>query len=135
MGMHSFNETIIKEFRENGGKVKHFGDLPLVILHTIGNRSGDIKLVPLVVILSESDCLIFGSYAGNKKHPAWVHNVRAQPNITVEYGPETRSALIKELAPDLAAARVEEQRQRTTQFAEYVANAAPRIIPVFKIEF
>ncbi len=135
MEMQSFNETIIQEFRENGGKVKQFGGLPLIILHTIGAKSGEVKLAPLVVIQSEGSLLIFGSYAGNKKHPAWVHNVRKQPDITVEYGTETLQATIAELAPVAAAEKVEEQRQRTTQFADYVANAAPRVIPVFRIEF
>ena len=135
MDMQAFNESIIKEFRENGGKVKQFGDLPLVILHTIGAKSGDKKLAPLVVIEQPEGLMIFGSYAGNKKHPAWVHNVRKQPDITVEFGAETKQATIRELAPEQAAEKVEEQRQRTQQFADYVANAAPRAIPVFQIEF
>ncbi|MFT7246979.1 MAG: deazaflavin-dependent oxidoreductase (nitroreductase family) [Candidatus Azotimanducaceae bacterium] len=134
MDMKSYNEKIIKEFRQNGGKVSQFGDLPMVILHSRGAKTGEIRLIPLVVTEESDGVYIFGSYAGAKKDPGWVHNLRAHPDITVEYGTETYTAKIEELDPEQAKAKVSIQQQRSSQFAAYVSAASPREIPVFTIK-
>ena len=46
--MKSFNAKIIEEFRANDGKVAMFADYPMVILHTIGAKSGNPLDVPLL---------------------------------------------------------------------------------------
>ena len=53
--MKSFNEKIIEEFRANGGKVGMFADYPMVVLHTIGAKSGKPHLVPLVLTINEEN--------------------------------------------------------------------------------
>ena len=55
MEMKGFNEKIIEEFRANAGKVAMFADYPMVILHTIGAKSGKIHLVPLVLTVNADD--------------------------------------------------------------------------------
>jgi len=64
MDMQAYNEKIIAEFRENGGKVSQFGELPMVILHTLGAKSGATKLIPLVVTEEPTQLLLFASFAG-----------------------------------------------------------------------
>ncbi len=132
--MQSFNEKIIQEFRANQGRVAMFADYPMVILHTVGAKSGKTLLVPLVLTIKDAELLLFASFAGAKKHPGWVFNLRANPEIIVELGDEQFTARIVELNAQDAKATVQRQAGVSEQFAKYVESAAPREIPVFRIE-
>ena len=130
----AFNERIIDEFRANEGKVAMFAGMPMIILHTIGRKSGKTMLVPLVLtVKKEDEMLLFGSFAGAKNDPAWVHNLRANPTIDVEIGTDQFPSRIDELS----AADAKEACQRTASnnktFAGYMESAAPREIPVFRV--
>ena len=129
----TFNPEVIAEFRGNAGKVAQFGDLPVVILHTIGARSGQVREIPLIVIRDGEELLIFASAAGASAHPDWYFNLRAHPRIEVELGTERFTADVIELAGDDARKRIEFQASTVPQFADYVKSAAPRTIPVFSI--
>jgi len=130
----TFNEKIIEEFRENEGKVAMFSGLPMIVLHTIGRKSGNIFLVPLVLtIKKDGEMVLFGSFAGAKDDPAWAHNLRENPEIDVEVGTEKFATRIEELPPEEAkkACKITASNNRT--FAGYMESAAPRDIPVFRI--
>ena len=129
----SFNEAVIEEFRANGGKVAAFGDAPVVVLNTIGAKSGEIRSTPLVALVDDSGMYVFASKAGAPTNPAWYHNLVANPEITVEYGDESFEALVEELPEDEGQAKLTEQAALMPQFGEYVKNAAPRVIPAFRI--
>ena len=132
--MNSFNEKIIEEFRANGGKVGMFADYPMVVLHTIGAKSGKSHLVPLVLTINGDEWILFATFAGSPTNPAWVYNLRANPQIDVEYGTETFKANVVELDESAAERIVDEHTSHSEQFAGYVKSAAPRRIPVFRIE-
>ena len=51
--MNDWNKAVIEEFRANGGKVAQFGDSPVVILHTIGAKSGELREIPLVALAGD----------------------------------------------------------------------------------
>ncbi len=135
MDWKTLNAQVIAEFRANNGKVAQFGGLPVVILHTIGAKTGRLLEVPLVLIVEDDGTRrVFGSNAGAQKHPTWVHNVRANPEITVELAEETfRGRIVEALEAD-AAKRVAQMAEQNEQFAGYVKTAAPRQIPTFTIE-
>ena len=78
--------------------------------------------------------LLFASFAGAQQHPAWVHNLRAHPDINVELGTETFKGRVIELAEAERADKVTTQAGISDVFAGYVEKAAPRQIPVFRIE-
>jgi deazaflavin-dependent oxidoreductase (nitroreductase family) len=128
------NREVIDEFRANGGQVARFGGLPVVVLHTIGARSKKVLEVPLILIVDGEEMLVFGSAAGSPRHPSWYYNLRAHPEIEVEYGSERFAARIKQLPAAAARERVAEQARNSEQFAGYLASAAPREIPVFSIQ-
>ncbi len=135
MEMKSFNEQIIEEFRANEGKVAMFAGYPMVILHTIGAKSGKLLLVPLVLTIEDNgDMTLFASFAGSQKNPAWVYNLRANPQIDIELGTETFKGNVVELSEADAKTRVQQMAETTEVFADYVKKAAPRNIPVFRIE-
>ena len=131
--MNDWNAQIIAEFRATGGKAAQFGDAPLVILHTIGAKSGELREIPLVALVEGDDLYVFASKAGATTHPDWYHNLRAHPEITVEYGTDTFTATVTELPEDEGQAKLRAQAKLMPQFGEYVTSAAPRVIPAFHI--
>ena len=131
--MSSWNEQIIAEFRATGGKAAQFGDNPLVILHTIGAKSGQVREIPLVALVEGDTLYVFASKGGAPTHPDWYFNLKANPRITVEYRTDTFTADVVELAPADAAAKLQAQAALMPQFGEYVTSAAPRVIPAFSI--
>lgn len=129
----TFNAGVIEEFRANSGKVAAFGDVPMVILNTIGAKSGQIRPTPLAALVDDSGMYVFASKAGAPTNPSWYHNLVAHPEITVEHGAETFDALVEELPEAEGQAKLAAQAALMPQFGEYVESAAPRIIPAFRI--
>ena len=127
------NAEVIAEFRANGGRVARFGDLPLVILHTLGARSGRPREVPLIAVIDGDEMLLYGTKAGATTHPDWYFNLKANPQITVEFGSERFRANVVQLPEAEAERRVRSHAESTPQLAQYVSSAAPRVIPVFSI--
>ena len=130
----SWNDDIIEEFRANGGKVAQFGDAPMVILNTIGAKSGEPRDIPLVALADDGELYVFASKGGAPTQPDWLYNLRAQPQITVEHGTETFNARAVELDEDERKAKLDAQIALMPTFGEYVTKAAPRLIPVVKLE-
>ncbi len=131
--MSDWNQQVMAEFRANGGKVAQFGDAPLVILHTIGARSGQLREIPLVAGIDDEGMHVFASKAGAPKNPDWYYNLKANPEITVEHGTESFQARLEEYDADAAAAKLDAMAAAMPQFGEYKEKASPRIIPAFSI--
>jgi deazaflavin-dependent oxidoreductase (nitroreductase family) len=129
----TFNPEVIEEFRANAGHVARFGGLPVVILHTIGARTGRVREIPLITILDGDEKLLFATAAGSPTNPDWYFNLKAHPRIEVETASERFMADVIELTGAAARDRVDEQERSVPQFADYVKSAAPRKIPVFSI--
>ena len=89
--------------------------------------------MPLLLTLNEGE-LLFASFAGPKKHPEWVFNLRANPEITVESADESYSARIVELSQAEAKRAIQRQAGVSEQFENYVESSAPGDKPVFRID-
>jgi deazaflavin-dependent oxidoreductase (nitroreductase family) len=132
--MSDFNAVIIDEFRANGGKVAgQFEGAPMVLLHTIGARSGEERVNPLVYQAAGDDLAIFGSKAGAPTHPAWYHNLLANPDVTVELGPDTVPMRARVADGEERERIWSRQKEIMPGFADYEANT-PRVIPVVILE-
>ncbi|NJP90952.1 nitroreductase family deazaflavin-dependent oxidoreductase [Nonomuraea sp. FMUSA5-5] len=82
-----FNQQIIDEFRANKGQVGGpFEGARLILLTTTGARSGAPHTVPLGYLPDGDRILVIASAGGSPRHPAWYHNLRADPRATVETG-------------------------------------------------
>ena len=131
---NDFNAKIIAEFRANGGKVAgQFEGAPMVLLHTVGARSGEERVNPLVYQADGDRIAIFGSKAGAPTHPAWYHNLLANPDVTVELGPDTVPMRARVAEPDERERIWSRQKEIMPGFADYEANTT-RVIPVVFLE-
>ena len=127
-----FNAVVVEEFRARGGYVKWpLPDLPLILIHHIGARSGVERVVPLVHFTrSDGGLMIIASNGGSCTHPAWYYNLKAHPNVTVELGTETFRVVARELdseARSLVWPTIVEQSPAAAEFQRTIA----RSIPVF----
>ena len=83
---------MINEFRANHGVVSQ-PPFPILLLTTTGARTGRPATVPLGFAVDDiGRVFVVASKAGAPKHPAWYHNLRANPSVTVELGDKTFQA-------------------------------------------
>lgn len=128
------NRNVIAEFRANGGKVGGmFEGAPLVLVHHVGARTGTERITPLVTYTEGGRLYIFGSKGGSPEHPAWYHNLVANPEITVEFGTETFPAVARVLTGAERDEIFAKQAALAPQFAEYQRNTS-RTIPVVELQ-
>lgn len=131
--VNDFNEKIITEFRANDGKVGgQFANANLLLLHTTGAKSGQPRVSPLAYFRVDGKLIIIGSFAGAPVSPAWVHNLRANPQARVEIGTDAFDIAADELPADERAALFDKITAVAPGFAEYQANTT-RVIPLFEL--
>jgi len=88
----AYNQGVISEFRANHGVVSQ-PPFPILLLTTTGARTGRAATVPLgFAVDDQRRVFVIASKAGAPKHPAWLHNLRANPSVTVELGDRTYPA-------------------------------------------
>jgi deazaflavin-dependent oxidoreductase (nitroreductase family) len=129
---NNWNDEIITEFRANGGTVKAFAKQPLLLLHTTGAKSGAERVNPLAYLERDDTLYVFASFNARPINPAWYHNLKAHPKVTVEVGSETFKAVATEV---LGAERDDvyaEQAAFNPGFAEYETKTT-RVIPVIAL--
>lgn len=129
--MNAFNENVIQEFRANGGKVggPFEGNKNLVLITTTGAKSGRSITSPLVYVADGDRIVLIASNGGADKHPAWYHNLRANPELTVELGTETYTGKAEFTSGAERAELYDRMVAVMPQFDEYRRNTT-REIPV-----
>lgn len=131
--VNAFNKSIIDEFRANDGKVGgQFEGANLLLLHTTGAKSGEPRVSPLAYFRVDGKLIIIGSFAGAPVSPAWVHNLRANPQARVEIGTDSYDVAAHELPADERAALFDKITAVAPGFAEYQAKTT-RVIPLFEL--
>ena len=133
--VNDWNTKIIAEFRANDGVVgPPFEGAPMVLVHHTGAKTGTERVTPLVYQPVGDAWAIFGSKAGATTNPDWFHNLKANPETTIEVGAET----VPVTATVLEGAQRDEiwakQKELMPGFAEYEKTAGDRIIPVVLLE-
>lgn len=128
--MSDMNKQIIEEFRANSGKVGgFFANNTLLLLHTTGAKSGQKRINPLVTFEDNERLVIIASKGGAPSHPAWYHNLVANPEVGVEYSIEEFQAQARITSEPERTDLYEKMEKRLASFSEYKERAG-RVIPV-----
>ncbi len=128
------NARIIREFRENAGKVGGpFAGGSLLLLHSVGAKSGEERVNPVMYQAVGDGYAIFASYAGGPTNPAWYYNLVANPDVSVEVGTETVDVVARVIEGEERAAIWEPWKTAVPTFAEY-EERTDREIPVIVLE-
>ncbi|WP_125131475.1 nitroreductase family deazaflavin-dependent oxidoreductase [Microbacterium sp. 10M-3C3] len=132
-GYDAWTRNIIETFRSNNGHVPQFGR-HLVLLHHIGARTGTERIAPVRAFPTDAGWLIVASKGGAPQHPAWYHNLRAHPEVTIETPDDgTVEVTARELSPDERAAAWQRIVAEAPGFADYEQRTT-RTIPVLELE-
>jgi deazaflavin-dependent oxidoreductase (nitroreductase family) len=131
MGLHTL------AYRWSGGRVGH--TLPgvpgkMLLLDHVGAKSGAKRTSPLLYVRDGEDLVVIASKGGFPKHPAWYHNLMANPDTAVQVGSKHLSVHARVAKP--------EERERLWQMAvasypgynDYAARSKGREIPLVVLE-
>jgi len=133
--VNDWNRMIIDEFHANGGKVGgQFAGAPLLLLHSVGAKSGKTRVTPLMYQdLGHGRVAVFASKAGGPTNPDWYHNLIANPGAKVEIGTQTFDVMARVARGEERLRIFTAQKQRYPNFAEY-ERKTKREIPVVILE-
>lgn len=130
----AYNRSFIETFRANKGQMP--GDLAMgrwMLLTTTGAKSGKERTIPLVYFERDGHRYIIASKGGALTHPAWYHNLIANPGVVAEYGEESvhanAVALEGQERDELYAWAADVNRT----FAKYQSRT-DRVIPVIRLD-
>src|SRR5690348_15856513 len=84
---NQYNQSIIEQFRANGGKTDYSG--PLVLITTTGAKIGSTRTTPVAFARDGDQLVIIASAGGAPTHPDRYFNLVAIHIVTVELGTET----------------------------------------------
>ncbi len=131
----AFNQSVIEEFRANSGVLSgDLAEMPVVLVTMTGARSGREICKPLLHTRDGDDIVVIASNGGAPRHPAWYHNLVANPVVTIELGADRwRATAVLTEGDDRQ--RLFEQLASTPQMAEYAARVSDvsREIPIFRL--
>jgi len=131
--VQDFNQAIIEEFRSNHGVVGGgFAGATVVLLTTTGAKSGATRINPLVCLPKGDTIYVFASKGGAPTNPGWYYNLKANPEVHVEFGDDSFQATASELTGDERDKIYAEQVARFPSFGDY-ENQTSRKIPVIAL--
>jgi deazaflavin-dependent oxidoreductase (nitroreductase family) len=128
------NSKIIEDFRANSGRVgPPFEGAPILLLHTTGAKSGAARINPIVYLADGHKMVVFASYGGAPKNPAWFHNLMGGGPASVEVGTESFPVTARITEGDEREKYWSKQKQDMPGFAGYEQKTT-RQIPVVVLE-
>jgi deazaflavin-dependent oxidoreductase (nitroreductase family) len=88
-------------YRATGGRLfGRMGKSPILLLNTVGRKTGKKRTSPLLYVMDGEDFVIIASKGGAPTHPAWYLNLKANPDATVEVGDREVRVRAQEADPE-----------------------------------
>ena len=130
-----FNQGVIEDFPAHRGEITKgpFTGRSLLLLTTRGAKTGRVRTNPLAYTRDGDRIFVIASKGGAPTHPDWYRNLRANPDVTVEVGPERFQAKAS-VAKGAERRRLYDlQASHMPAFKEYEKRTS-REIPVVVLE-
>jgi len=124
-------------YRRTGGRIGH--DIPgvqgrMLLLDHVGAKSGTKRTAPLLYVPDGENVVIVASKGGFPKHPAWFHNLMANPDTTVQVGGERRAVRARVATPEERERLWPEAVRMYHGYEDYQARSKGREIPLVVLE-
>ena len=124
----------VEEFERSGGtEANTLRGMPIIVLTTLGAKSGKIRKTPLMRVESEGRYAVVASLGGAPKHPVWYHNVKANPHVELQDGANKQDMVAREVFGEEKAKWWEVAVDAYPDYADY-QRKTEREIPVFVLE-
>jgi deazaflavin-dependent oxidoreductase (nitroreductase family) len=130
-------QELIQQIQTGDGSVTTgmFAGRNVLLLHTIGAKSGEPRMTPLVYSEDEGKIVIIASKGGSPTHPAWYANILKDPVVTIEMGGTTFGARASVVPTEAERRRLYDQHAELHEsFTTYEELAQGRVIPVVLLE-
>jgi deazaflavin-dependent oxidoreductase (nitroreductase family) len=121
-------------YTKTGGLIgSRLDGMDVLLLTTIGHRSGEPRCVPLPYFTVAGRLIVVASFGGNAKNPAWIANIKQQPEVKVQRGRQRWDARARISEGD---ERTEIWNGLTHEFPRYAnyQTLTDRLIPLVVIE-
>lgn len=121
-------------FRATNGRFTSTGvpTLPMLTMTAVGRKSGEKRSVQLAYHTDGTDPLVVASAMGQERHPAWLHNIEANPNVEIQM-PGQRFQAVAEPLSDEEKARVWPSIKRTIPQMNVYEKRTDRNIRVIRL--
>ena len=131
-----FNDDLVTHFRKHHGVITEgpFTVRDVLLLTTTGKKTGTQHTRPLVYTKDADRYLVIASMGGAPKHPAWYHNLRANPQVTVEVGPEKFPAKAIPVPGGAERRRLYDQHSAINPGFKDYEKKTDRVIPAVLLE-
>lgn len=116
--------------RTNGAKGNTIMGLPIVVLTTLGAKSGKLRKTPVMRVEHEGQYVVVASLGGAPKNPSWYHNVVDAPLVELQDGPVRKDYTPRELSGEERELWWARAVEAYPPYASY-AEKTERVIPVF----
>ena len=130
-GTWKFAADHVERYEGSGGtEATTIRGMPVIVLTTRGRRTGKLRKSPLMRVEHDGRYAVVGSIGGAPQHPRWVYNLRADPEVTLQDGPEVYDMTAREV---MGAEKAEWWKRATDAYPPYDEYQAKteRVIPVF----
>jgi deazaflavin-dependent oxidoreductase (nitroreductase family) len=107
--------------------------LPVVIVTNLGASSGKVRKTPVMRVEHDGRYAMVASKGGAPEHPLWYYNVRANPRVELQDGPDKQDMIAREVSGDERAEWWKRAVAAYPPYAEY-QEKTEREIPVFILE-
>lgn len=126
----------VEEYEKSGGR-EGLGlldtGLPCVVVTSRGSKTGKLRKNPVMRVEHDGKYAAIGSVGGAPNNPAWVHNLRADPHVELQDGPNKWDMVAREVTGEEKAEWWARGVAAYPPYDEYQA-ATTREIPVFVLE-
>lgn len=107
--------------------------LPVVIVTNVGAKTGKIRKTPLMRVEHQGRYAAVASQGGSPRHPVWYYNLRANPRVVLQDGPDKTEMTARELSGQERAQWWDRAVAAYPPYADYQRKTG-RQIPVFVLE-
>jgi deazaflavin-dependent oxidoreductase (nitroreductase family) len=119
--------------KSGGTEGLELNGMPVVLLTSVGNKSGKLRKSPLMRVEHDGKYAIVASLGGAPKNPVWYYNVVANPHVELRDGPVVQDMIAREVTGEEKAIWWERAVAAFPNYAEY-QEKTEREIPVFVLE-
>ncbi len=124
----------VEEYESSGGTAgTTMRGMPVVLVTTVGARSGKLRKVPLMRVEHEGRYAAVASLGGAPKHPVWYYNLLANPRVELQDGPVRSDMTAREVTGEEKAQWWGRAVAAFPDYADY-QKRTEREIPVFVLE-
>jgi deazaflavin-dependent oxidoreductase (nitroreductase family) len=124
----------VEEYESSGGtQGTTMRGMPVIVLTTQGARSGKLRKSALMRVEHDGRYAVVASLGGAPSNPAWYYNVRSNPHVELQDGPDRKEYVAREVTGDEKAVWWDRAVAAFPDYATY-QRKTDREIPVFVLE-